>query len=247
MPIEAADEELGRDVAQRGKRVVVDRLQRDMGDQQRRQRQSDGQKRRNKPHLRWNARLVKPGINIKAAPIRQNKNRTCPPGSMWGPKALRRIEDRSRSRRSFKRSFPGDSTSKPRAISSCDNTGSRREHAAPRSCGHKAASRPSRRSANSSWPGSMRLPASTWPRPPGPNCSTWRGSMSNSTTSPFASRLRLWWNARSQRLPRRSTFSTPLSVKIAAGLLGRPADADVLGDLLRDGGRAGRSRRSLRG
>ena len=43
------------------------------------------------------------------------------------------------------------------------------------------------------------------------NCSISFGSMSNSTTSPLASRFRLWWKARSQRLPRRSTLSTPSS------------------------------------
>ena len=55
--------------------------------------------------------------------------------------------------------------------------------------------------------------------------------MSNSTTSPLASRFRLWWKARSQRLPRRSTLSTPPSAQVAADLLGH-AHAHMLDDLL---------------
>ena len=55
--------------------------------------------------------------------------------------------------------------------------------------------------------------------------------MSNSTTSPLASRLRLWWKARSQRLPRRSTLSTPFSGEVAADLL-RHAHAHMLDELL---------------
>ena len=64
------------------------------------------------------------------------------------------------------------------------------------------------------------------------NCSTSRGSMSNSTTSPLASRFRLWWKARSQRLPRRSTLSDAAVGEVAADLL-RDAHAHMLGDLLR--------------
>ena len=55
--------------------------------------------------------------------------------------------------------------------------------------------------------------------------------MSNSTTSPLASRFSAWWKARSQRLPRRSTLQHAAFGQVAADLL-RHAHADVLDDLL---------------
>ncbi|MCY1372691.1 hypothetical protein D9M69_599180 [compost metagenome] len=125
--------------------------------------------------------LEMPGISIRHAPTRQNASMAAKTSSLIGSWVM------GNGFSPRQEIAPSDFTSTPRAISTCDRTG---KVAKRRSMIMRIYGRASGEETNTN-----RSPLSKCLRMAAvasvPNCSSWRGSISNSTISPLLSRLRL--------------------------------------------------------